>query len=97
MNGKIYYSLRAFSRVQGARFLLVGSYLEYGKNDNIEIGQFTRINLITPPFNLNQYIRIYYETRTDIKDPLKSLILYDIPNYLSKVDFARMKADLKIH
>ena len=83
--------MRAYSRVQGAKYLLVGSYFgNYGNNKNIEVGNTFLINLAKPPFNLNQYVRIYHENKTEYEP--KSLILYDIPNYLSKIDFDLIKA-----
>lgn len=82
-------SLKAFSRVKGAKYLLVGSFLgKHGHNENIEIGQYFPINLINPPFNLKNYIRIYNENEP------KSLILYDIPNYLKNVNFDLIKNKL---
>lgn len=78
--------MKAFSRVKGAKYLLVGSHLgEYGNNKNIEIGDYFPINLVGPPFNLNKYISVYNENGP------KSLILYDIPNYLRKVNFDLVK------
>ena len=85
---KIFDALKAFARVKGARFLLAGSYLKNNVNKNIKIGNWFKINLLKPPFNLNKYIEIFEEN--DGKD--KSLILYDIPNYLSKIDFDQIKA-----
>ena len=88
-------SLKAFSRVKGAKYLLVGSYLDKnGFNKNIRVGEFFRINLIDSPFNLKTYIRIYDEHKS--KNEPKSLILYDIPNYLSKIDFDFLKAKISI-
>lgn len=82
--------------MKGARYLLVGSYLgNVGKNVNIEVGSVFLINLTQPPFNLTQYVRVYHENRTEYEP--KSLILYDIPNYLRNVDFDRMKVNLGLN
>ena len=92
---KVLDSLKAYSRVQGAKYLLVGSYLGiHGQNKYIRVGEYFRINLIDNPFNLNKYIRIYDEYKTTYEP--KSLILYDIPNYLSKIDFDLIKARMGI-
>lgn len=93
MKIKIVNSLEAYSRVRGAKYLLVGSYFDnFIENINIEIGQEFLINLTKPPFNLNKYIRIYFES--NYIGPRKSLILYDIANYLSKVDFNKIRIDI---
>ena len=85
--------MEAYSRVRGAKYLLVGSYFDnFIENINIEIGHEFLINLTKPPFNLNKYIRIYFESK--YVGPRKSLILYDIPNYLSKVDFNKIRIDM---
>jgi hypothetical protein len=47
------------------------------------------INLLGPPFNLNGYVELISEETRD----KKHLVLYDIPNYLSRVDFDRMLVD----
>lgn len=84
--------MSAFSRVKGAKYLLVGSSLGTpGSNRNIKVGEFFLLNLLDPPFNLRGYIRVYDEDNTTYEP--KSLILYDIPNYLSKIDFKQMKRD----
>lgn len=84
--------MSAFSHVKGAKYLLVGSSLgTHGSNRNIRVGEFFLLNLLDPPFNLREYIRIYNENNTKYEP--KSLILYDIPNYLSKIDFKKMKRD----
>jgi hypothetical protein len=107
---KIFYSLQAYSRVKGARYLLVGSYLGIGNNKtknntttrrssqnrNIKVGDAFSIDLTSAPFNLSEYVHVYSETGRDPDPKTKSLILYDIPNYLSRVDFDRMKIRLRI-
>lgn len=88
--------MKAFSRVKGAKYLLVGSYLgSHGQNRNIQVGHFFQINLMDAPFNLTQHLRIYNEYKDKEQEP-KSLILYDIPNYLSKINFDHMKFKMGI-
>ena len=86
--------MRAYSRVKGAKYLLVGSYLDNWKNNEIAVGSTFLINLIEAPFNLNQYVEIFKEEANDTVQ--KSLILYDIPNYLNKIDFQMLKFNLNI-
>ena len=86
--------MRAYSRVKGAKYLLVGSYLDNWKNNEIAVGSTFLINLIESPFNLNQYVEIFKEEANDSVQ--KSLILYDIPNYLNKIDFQKLKFNLNI-
>lgn len=87
---KIFDSLKTFSRSIGPRYLLVGSYVEEfdGSNRNIGVGDYFSINLTKPPFNLSTYVKVFPEMNAG---PKKSLILYDIPNYLSKIDFDNLK------
>jgi hypothetical protein len=87
---KIVGALRGFSKVKGAQHLLVGSYM-VEKNRNIRVGDCFYINLMKPPFSLTQYIEIISENVKD--ETVKHLILYDIPNYLSKVNFDLMLND----
>ena len=42
-----------------------------------------------PPFNLNNFTEIFFENDLE----RKHLILYDIKNYLSKINFEQMKLD----
>lgn len=81
--------------MRGARYLLVGSFqTEYSKNVNIGVGNYFRIDLRKPPFNLTGYVRVYDEIS---RSPTpKSLILYDIPNYLRQIDFDSVKTQLGI-
>lgn len=92
---KIFYALRAYSRIKRARFLLVGSYLgKHGMNYNIKIGEYFPIDLTAEPFNLKGYMRTYDEKIMGVRP--KSIVLYDIPNYLRKFDFDALKKRLKI-
>jgi hypothetical protein len=84
---KTFDALNIFAKAKGAKYLLVGSYLSTKKNKHISIGSFYPINLLEHPFNLTGYVEIYDEH----DDEGKSLILYDIPNYLSKIDFIESK------
>lgn len=59
-------------------------------NKNIAIGDYYAINLKLPPFSLTQYVEIFHENDD------KYLILYDIQNYLSKIDFDLMKNNVKM-
>lgn len=80
----------AYSNVKGARYLLVGSFQpDYSNNKYIKVGEWMPIDLRKPPFNLTQFVRLYDETPSK-----KSLILYDIPNYLTKIDFSAIKSEL---
>lgn len=86
---KVIKSLKAYSQVNGARYLLVGSYLNSSAtNRDIEIGGYFPIDVTKPPFNLTKYLRVYKEIADD-SEP-KSLLLYDIPGYLRKIDFDRL-------
>jgi hypothetical protein len=83
--------LKSFSSVKNAKYLLVGSYLNSIRNRNIFDGDYFSINLFKPPFNLDKYVEIFKE-KSDLEQ--KYLILYDIPNYLSKIDFDNMKTNV---
>jgi hypothetical protein len=85
-------ALNIFAKAKGAKYLLVGSFLSTKKNNYISIGSFYRINLLEHPFNLTGYVEIHNEH----DDEGKSLILYDIPNYLSKIDFKGIKKSLNL-
>jgi hypothetical protein len=87
---RIVGALRMFGSAKGARYLLVGSYM-VAKNRNIKVGDCFYINLTKPPFSLTQYVEIISENVPD--SSVKHLILYDIPNYLSKVNFDLMLND----
>jgi hypothetical protein len=78
-------ALRMFASTRGVQYLLIGSYLN-GQNKNINIGEWYPIKLTDPPFNLRQYVEVFDEEGEDTKQ----LILYDVRNYLSKVDFDQM-------
>lgn len=84
----VYEALKSFSEVKNARYLLVTNYFKSKKNYNINPGDFFDNNLSLPPFNL-----VHLDQWTEL-DPLKSLALYDIPNYLSKVDFDKIKNEI---
>ena len=88
---KVIDALKIFSKTSGAKYLLVGSYLEeVDENRNIQTGDYFAINLMKQPFNLNEYVEIFNEQVPH----KKYLILYDIQNYLSKIDFDLMKTKL---
>lgn len=92
---RIINALKLFSSVKGAKYLLVSSYVKkIDRNENIIDGDGFQFDAIKPPFNLVNYTAIYSE---DIQDDPKYLVLYDIPNYLSKVDFHKMHLDAKSH
>ena len=84
---KVIDALKTFSQTKGARYLLVGHYLEHNENRNINIGDYFNINLTKPPFNLTQFIASYWENDRD----KKYLTLYDL-SYLRKIDFDLMKS-----
>jgi hypothetical protein len=85
---KVVAALRMYASTRGARYLLVGSYLN-GQNQKIKTGDYYSIKLIDPPFNLKQYVEIFDEQMPGGKH----LILYDVPNYLSKIDYDQMLVD----
>ena len=88
---KVVRALKSFSRTKGAKYLAVGSYpSRQEKNKNIAVGDFFWIDLTTSPFNLKQYVEILDERTPDYK----KLIVYDIQNYLSKIDFDQMEKEL---
>ena len=88
---KVVDALKTFANTKDAKYLLVGSYLKSNENKNVSIGGYFPINLTKPPFNLDNYVEIF-----DEKTPgNKNLILYDIQNYLSKIDFDKIKSNLK--
>ena len=84
----IYEALRSFAYAPNARYLLVGSYMNSNRNQNITVGQYFENNLSLLPFNLT-HMEEYKEV-----DNIKFLVLYDIPNYLRKVNFEKMKNDI---
>lgn len=86
----VYEALRSFATAPNARYLLVGSYLKSRQNSKINMGGYFDINLTLHPFNLASYVEQYSE----VGDHQKFLVLYDIQNYLSKVDFEKMKKDV---
>lgn len=79
-------ALKSFSTAKNSRYLLVGSYLNGGTNKKINIGDYFAINLTQPPFNLKNYVEVFKEG-VEFGANEKHLVLYDIPNYLSKIDF----------
>ena len=90
---KIVGALRVFASVKGAKYLLAGSYVKSGyPNRNINIGEWFEIDLLKPPFNLKNYTELFNEVHDN-----KHLILYDIPNYLSKIDFDKLLVDCEKH
>ena len=84
-------ALASFSKVKGARYLLVSSYMKNNLNRNIRIGDYFPINLTIHPFNMTEYVSIFKEVNAKKGDDQKYLLLYDIPNYLSKLDFDKIK------
>lgn len=88
---RIIDSLRLFSQVKGARYLLVSSYLSNQTNRNIRIGDYFPINLAVHPFNMTKYLAVFREVNANVKNDQKYLLLYDIPNYVGKLDFELMK------
>lgn len=80
---KILQALKIYSLAKGAKYLLVGSYIDNGFNRDIKIGDYFPIDLRKPPFGLDKYVEAYDEASNDGKH----LLLYDIPNYLSKINF----------
>lgn len=100
---EIINALREFSQVDGAKYLLVGSYLVDSGNKDIRTGGYFPVDLTKPPFNLHSFLRVYSEHNPrdafqlgyNQSEHRKHLILYDIPNYLRYVDFSRMEAQLK--
>jgi hypothetical protein len=80
---KVADALKQFSRTEEARYLLAGSYVKTGRNSNINIGNYFAVDLRKPPFGLDQTVEIFDEKVPDSKH----LVLYDIKNYLSKVNF----------
>jgi hypothetical protein len=88
---KIVDALYNFSNLKRARYLLVSSYLKNNLNKNIRIGDYFPINLTVHPFNMTGYISIFKEINAKMNDDQKYLLLYDIPNYLAKLDFDKIK------
>jgi SAM-dependent methyltransferase len=87
---KVVRALKSFSRTKGAKYLLVGSFQNRPEqNQNIKIGEFHRLDLTKSPFNLKQYVETL-----DERNDNKHLIVYDIQNYLSKIDFDQMEKEL---
>jgi hypothetical protein len=80
--------LKSYALTKNSNYLLIGSY-KSKQNRNITIGDYYRINLMLPPFNLNNFTEIFFENDLE----RKHLILYDIRNYLSKINFEQMKLD----
>ena len=87
---KVVDALKMFARTKGTRYLLVGSYLESANpNQNTHIGGYFDIDVTRSPFNLVQFVETYIEKRDQHK---KYLVLYDVKNYLSKIDFDLIKS-----
>ena len=80
--------LKSYALTKNSNYLLIGSY-KSKQNRNITIGDYYRINLLLPPFNLNNFTELFFENDLE----RKYLILYDIKNYLSKINFEQMKLD----
>jgi hypothetical protein len=89
---KVINALEMFSISKGSKYLAVGSYVKStSPNNNIKVGAYFPVNLLKPPFNLTEFVEIIDEKTPD----LKYLILYDIPGYLSKVDFNLIRKESK--
>ena len=58
----------------------------------IYLADYFPINLTLPPFNLKTYVGAYKEG-LDTGTHEKHLVLYDIQNYLSKIDFVSMRTE----
>ena len=80
---KVINALEIFSKSKGSKYLAVGSYVKSSSNKNIKVGEYFPIDLTRAPFNLGQYIELIDEKTKD----LKHIVLYDIPGYLSKIDY----------
>lgn len=87
---KVINSLEIFTKSK-AKYLLIGSYVGFGFNKNIQVGDFYRVDLTQEPFNLKTFSKIYRENLVDGK----SLILYDIQKILSKINFEKIRYKFK--
>jgi len=90
--------LRAYCATN-TRYLLVGSYLGSDSNRLINVGETFAINVLLPPFNFPQPIEVfsenvcYTDTTPPVAQPLKSLLLYNLPHLCSQPE---LKAFLEI-
>lgn len=83
----IFDTLASFASTKGVRYLLVGSYAaNVSQNRPIQIGDRFELDLTKPPFNLTDYEQIFHEDWQN-----RTLILYDVPDYLSNFDFESIK------
>lgn len=87
---KIINALENFSQTSNVKYLLVGTYKNADQNKNIGPGGVFLINLFKKPFELTNYVDIY-EEKFDTIEGTKFLVLYDVQNYLKKVDFNEMR------
>lgn len=80
-------TFHVMANAKQAKYLLVTSNF-VKKNSNPENGRFRHVNLLIHPFNLTKYVDVFHLNKK------KMFILYDIPNYLSKIDFKSIKNQL---
>ena len=84
--------LRAYCATN-SRYLLVGSYLGSDSNRLINVGETFSINVLLPPFSFPQPIEVfnenvcYTETTPPVAQPLKSLLLYNLPHLCTQPEF----------
>lgn len=84
---KIFDTLNVIANTKQAKYFLTSIY-NVNYNRNLDNGKFRRVNLLIHPFNLTKYVDIFQVNKN------KMFILYDIPNYLSKIDFESIKNKL---
>jgi hypothetical protein len=79
----------------GARLIALGSYLEETSNHDIPLGEYYKINLLLPPFSLNESSAVdVINEASKSKSERKYLLLFP-GEYIAGLDFAAMRARVK--
>lgn len=91
-------ALGTYCRAAGTRLILIGSYLQTGKNKLIDTGGTFQINLLDPPFSFPQPLEVFSEgvcLATDGRpNPIKSMLLWSLPELCAS---AGLKAFVQTH
>ncbi len=82
---KLVKTLHNIANTKGAKYLLITSFNVVRRNYQQDSDKFHPTNLLIEPFNLTGYVEIF---RLSLK---RMFVLYDIPNYLSKINFNSIK------
>jgi hypothetical protein len=85
---KILNTLQNIGNTKGAKYLLTTSYSGVRRNRISDLEKYHPLNFLITPFNLSDYVYISPGAGN------RMFVLYDIPNYLSKINFKSIKQTL---